>query len=432
MTVKHLAAVLAGLVLAGTVAGPAAAAPSVSFRELIDDIGPLETYARQYASANPGDAVDELVLVYIRTANPAYDDFRWETLGGRRDLSFESYVAEQDDRNGTSASDLKQLRQVTLPNGEVTDAVHMFATMSLGTPPKSPAADLGGFAGDITDLMTDIRSVAGGPAAVQAAAAADFGNPNGGFSTEDLWADLDAVNLTALRAADPQTPYADLLTAYFSGLTERKRVDGFLTNRFPSTPRTQTDLRAAVTSAYTSNTYISFLEYDRGLSDLTAQRDAAIGVFAGYLAQVSHVIPVAVTSPAASSTVGTSTPTVAGTGEPGATVTVTGSGGRVVGTTTVDAAGAWSLTTATLPAGRAGLTVAQAAGGGGPTTAAVAFEVVLPRPIPVANSWVWSSLAVAIAVALVAVVLWRLFSPAARRRRSGRSHPSAPRASTRG
>ena len=432
MTVKHLAAVLAGLILAGTVAGPAAAASPSSFGELVSDLAPLETYARQYASAHPGDTVDALVLVYVRTANPDYDDSRWATLGGQRDPDFEAYVDDQDARNGTSAADLKRLREVTLPNGETTDAVHMFATMSIGTPPSSAAADLGGFAGDITDLMTDVRAVAGGPAAVQAAAAADFGNPNGRFSTDDLRADLDAVNLVALRAAAPQTPYADLFAAYFSGLTERKRVVDFLTNRFPSIPRTQADLRAAVESAYTSNTYISFLEYNRGLTDLTDQRNAAITVFAGYLAQVAHIIPVAVTSPATSATVVTATPTVSGTGEPGATVTVTGSGGRVLGTTTVDAAGAWSLTTASLPAGRAGLTVAQATGGGGPTTATVAFDVVLPRPHPIANSWVGSSVAVAAALAVVALVLWRLFSPSARRRRSGRSRPSAPRASTRG
>ncbi|WP_285115778.1 Ig-like domain-containing protein [Leifsonia sp. fls2-241-R2A-40a] len=418
MIARFLTAALAGLILAGAAvgvsAGPAEAASPSSFDRMLGDLRPLETYARQYAAANPGETADELVLVYLRTANPHYDDSTWATVGGERDPDFEAYVESQDARNGTSAAGLKQLRDVTLPNGEVTDAVHMFATMNLSRTPNSAAADLGGFAGDITDLMSDIDSVTGGPAAVQAAAAADFRSPAGGFSDEDLRADLDAVNLTALRAAAPQTPYADLLTGYFANLTERKRVDAFLTNRFPATPRTPADLREAVESAYTSNAYISLLEYRRGLSSLTDQRTAAITMFSAYLAEVAHVVPVTLTSPAGSASVSTATPAVSGTGEPGATVTLADVSGRVVGTTAVDAGGVWSVITAALPAGRAGLTATQTAGGGVPTTATVVFQVVMPRAVPAAEPWIGG---VAVSAAALIVLAGLVFAGVVRRRR---------------
>lgn len=419
MSVRLLAAALAGLALAGAAASPGVAVPRAhaavtvaspsSFQALVGDLGPLETYARQYAGSHPGTSVDGLLLVYLRTANPAYDDSRWAALGGERDPAFESYVEDQDGQNDTSAADLKRLRAVTLPNGEVTDAVHMFATMNLGTPPGTAAADLGGFAGDITDLMTDIAAVTGGPAAVQAAAAADFRNPAGGFSDEDLRADLDAVNLVALRSAHPQTPYADLLTTYFTGLTDRNRVDGFLTNRFPSTPRTSADLRAAVLNAYTSNAYISVLEYRRGISSLSDQRTAAVTVFADHLADAVRVIPVAITSPAAASVVTTATPAIAGTGQPGATVTLTGAEDHVLGTTTVGADGAWSVTAATLPAGRAALTATQSGLGGAATTAMVDVDVVLPPAIPAVSPWIAVAIASGVAVALLSgLLIWWL------------------------
>src|SRR5580765_6237431 len=95
---------------------------------------------------------------------------------------------------------------------------------------------------------------------------------------------------------------------------------------------------------------------------------------------VDNVPPTApvITVPADNSSTNDNTPTISGTGEPGATVTVVRGGGITVGTATVDAGGAWSLTPTTpLPDGAITLTATQAdpVGNVSPVSAPVTFTI---------------------------------------------------------
>lgn len=287
MLKKITLAVAAAALLVGSSLAPAEAAPS-PYERMIGDLSALERYAGEFRTANAsGDTVDQLVLVYVRTGRPNYATGNWTLLGGPKNAAFEAFVADRDVANGTTAGSLKTLDELVLPNGEVTDAIHMFATMNLSLGGVA-SADLGGWAGDTTDLLTEIRTATGDAAALEALAAARFRTSASSFSQPDVNGDLDAVNLMALRRAAPATPYADILSGYFESLTEADRVRDFLGNRFPAAPSTRDDIRAAVSAAYTGNVYISTpvfgLEAQRGITSAHAtHRVAAINVFADYL-----------------------------------------------------------------------------------------------------------------------------------------------------
>lgn len=292
---------LAAFAVALLATSPVASAPAPAhaatspYENLIADVAALERYAVEFQAANPsGDTVDELVLVYVRTGRPGYATGNWTVLGGARNTAFESFVAERDLANGTTAGALKTLDEVVLPNGDVTDAIHMFATMNLSLAGSAASADLGGWAGDVTDLLTEIRTATGDAAALQALAASRFRTPASAFSQPDVNGDLDAVNVMAQRRAAPSTPYADILSGYFGTLTELDRVRGFLENRFPAASLTRDGVRAAAASAYVGNVFISTpvigLEAQRGITSAqAAHRVAAINAFADYLFDVLPV-----------------------------------------------------------------------------------------------------------------------------------------------
>lgn len=288
MLKKITLAVAAAALLVGSSLAPAEAAPS-PYERMVGDLTALEQYAGEFRTANPsGDTVDQLVLVYVRTGRPNYATGNWTLLGGPRNPAFEAFVADRDVANGTTAGALKTLDELVLPNGEITDAIHMFATMNLSLGSGVASADLGGWAGDTTDLLTEIRTATGDAAALETLAASRFRTSASSFSQPDVNGDLDALNLMALRRAAPATPYADILSGYFEALTGADRVRDFLGNRFPAAPLTRDGIRAAVSAAYNSNVYITTpvfgLEAQRGITSAHAtHRVAAINAFADYL-----------------------------------------------------------------------------------------------------------------------------------------------------
>ncbi len=80
------------------------------------------------------------------------------------------------------------------------------------------------------------------------------------------------------------------MTNYFnSSLTDQFRADFLLRSRFPGAG-TKEELRAAVLSAYKSNTAIAALESSRGLTDLDDLRTACCYAFADYLYALTGTI----------------------------------------------------------------------------------------------------------------------------------------------
>lgn len=122
----------------------------------------LEGYAQTYAEENTGEDANALIINYIRTGVERYTSGTWEMVCGKENTAFTAFVSEQDTANNTSASALKNLGNFTLPNGNKVDLGHVFGAMDVANYAKvqgmtdavvQARADMGSWAGDITDLM---------------------------------------------------------------------------------------------------------------------------------------------------------------------------------------------------------------------------------------------------------------------------------------
>ena len=270
----------------------------------------LEGYAQTYAAENGGN-VNALIINYIRTGVERYTSGTWEMVCGKENTAFTAYVSEQDTENGTSASALKNIENFTLPNGNKSDLGHVFGAMDVANYAKTQGmtdaviqarADMGSWAGDITDLMycaenvdisdkvdtteTDVDTLAANIRARYLGA--DYGTLNKvghSFSDTDLYGDMDAFYLTT-EMNRSGAALSEIIEGYFTaGLTDANRAAYFLTNRLGGAA-TKNGIRSKVLSVYTGNTLIGALESSYSLTDLSnceTLRKACCYAFADYL-----------------------------------------------------------------------------------------------------------------------------------------------------
>ena len=270
----------------------------------------LESYAQTYAAENAGENVNALIINFIRTGVERYTSGTWEMVCGKENTAFTAYVAEQDAANGTSASALKNIENFALPNGDPADLGHVFGAMDVANYAKvqgmteaavQARADMGSWAGDITDLMycaenvdipdrvntseTDVDVLAANIRARYLGVPYSTLNEVGhSFSDTDLYGDMDAFYLTTEmnRGGSLSTLAENYFTA---GLTDESRASYFLTNRLGGMV-TKDGIRSKVLSTYTGNTLIGALESSYSLTDLPnyeALRKACCYAFADYL-----------------------------------------------------------------------------------------------------------------------------------------------------
>lgn len=269
----------------------------------------LEGYAQTYAREHTGEDAVGLVINYIRCGVDKYTSGTWTMLAGEEKADFTAYVAQQDAANGTSAAALRSLQEFTLPNGDKVDFVHMFGcmdityhTMQTNASAAVTNGDLGGWGGDICDLMDYTKKYSPITSTTVEEMANElrtdgkhlgYDDPSEdddvhSFGMLDLYGDLDAYyivqNLTGGKTISA------VMTNYFnSSLTDQFRADFLLRSRFPGAG-TKEELRAAVLSAYKSNTAIAALESSRGLTDLDDLRTACCYAFADYLYALTGTI----------------------------------------------------------------------------------------------------------------------------------------------
>lgn len=253
------------------------------FAEIIEYMEDLEEAAREYAAGSGRYSAEELILIYIRTGNSAYNDSLWNLLAGGAVADFEKFVLE----NAPGASRLKELRTVTLPGGESTDISHMFAAMNMI---YKGYGDLGGWIGDICDLMYDISELTGSEEELLTAAGSRF-RAFGRFGIEDWNADMDAYNIMLLVSQKMSVSQA--MINYFSeDLSESERCVKFIRSRlgeeYLTADVTAVQYRKAVLDIYQSDMMVSVLESARGLKELDAHRKAACCAVADHLFDSIH------------------------------------------------------------------------------------------------------------------------------------------------
>ena len=268
----------------------------------------LEELADQYVRQNPGKDPLGLVIKYIRTGVDRYNSGSWGIMAGYEDAGFANYVSEVEDSINSTAADpsqmiiisgLKNIELFDVPNGDHVDLGHMFGTMDITyhNYGSQNHADVGGWAGDIVDLMStgDRHNVSGTVEEMVTEITEKYLcqplDEKDIFSQKDMYGDLDAYYI--MQQLDPKTYYAGQLTEIIKGyfvntLTDYDRAEFLLKNRLDGAS-TRNEVRSAVYNAFTSNKMAATLEgtYDFIRTDLSDLRKASCYAFADYICKLA-------------------------------------------------------------------------------------------------------------------------------------------------
>ena len=267
-----------------------------NYADFLKYLKELEGYAEAYAKSTTNAKHKDtnlLVINFIRTGVDRYLDGNWKTLAGEEITEFTAYVKEKAAENNSDVMKLRNIvvRNFILPNGNQTDFGHMFGTMNIAYIASVESADLGGWAGDLCDLILYSKNFGSVPAGTIDEMAAYilencFGvDADDAFGWDDFYGDLDAYYLH--KQAKAGTKLSVAMEGYFTeSLTDGDRGAYLLNNRF-SGLETKEDVRNAVYNAYTSNVGLKVLEADRGISGESELRKAACYAFADYLFSVA-------------------------------------------------------------------------------------------------------------------------------------------------
>lgn len=256
--------------------------------DFVEELKVLEGYANSYLNTQSKykDA-GELIVNFIRTGVERYNESLWPQLAGQEITGFVDYVKAQDAANNTTAMRLRNIKFFKLPNGNSVDFGHMFGTLNIAYINVTASADLGGWAGDICDLLNYSYYHGNVPeGTVEEMAAYILENCFGvdaedAFGMDDFYGDLDAFYLVNQMKAGKTL--STVMEEYFTEeLDDGERSAYFLNNRFKGL-KTQEDVRNAVYGAYISNAGLSVLEADRGLTQQADLRKACCYAFADYV-----------------------------------------------------------------------------------------------------------------------------------------------------
>ena len=269
-----------------------AATGSVSdFASFMEDFEVLEQYAKSYAASNSGKTVQELMINFIRTGVERYRDGNWTALAGEEIVGFTSYVEAQDAATGNSVMDLRDIivDDFKLPNGNQVDFGHMFGTLNIAYLGSQQSADLGGWAGDLCDLVYFSKMYGNVPSGTIDEMANYvrvycFGvDAEDAFGMDDFYGDLDAFYIHSMIKGGASL-YETANSYFTADLDDEVRSAFFLNNRFKGQGLvTREDVREAVYNAYAGNVGLQVLEADRGISGETDLRRACCYAFADYL-----------------------------------------------------------------------------------------------------------------------------------------------------
>ncbi len=262
----------------------------------------LEGYAETYVESNSAEDATGLMINYIRTGVERYTTDSWETIAGAENTAFVAYVLQQDEENGTGASALRNLEDITLPNGNTMDIGHLFGCLNVASSNSynENYADFGSWLGDICDLMlcanyygttsTNLEELVAEIAETyfldNYKALENIESDISTFSLEDLRADLDSFYIVSMITCG-STSLCEILDSYYTdSLTDTQRAAYFLNNRFGGST-TKDSIREVIYAAYSSHLLAKTLEAGRGLSDLDTLRTACCYVLADYLYELA-------------------------------------------------------------------------------------------------------------------------------------------------
>ena len=256
------------------------------YDEFLKNLKILEGYAKSFAATSAKDEY-ELTINFIRTGVDRYNESLWPQLAGQEIVAFTKFVEQQDAAKGTKVMKLRNIKAFTLPNGDEVDFGHMFGTLNISYVNVQASADLGGWAGDICDLMYYSAYRGNVPEGTVEEMAAFiksncFGvDADDAFGMDDFYGDMDAFYLYKMLKAGNKL--STVMESYFTNeLTNADRAAYFMNNRFKGL-QTHEDVRKAVYDSYMGNIGLQVLEADRDISDFHDLRTACCYAFADYI-----------------------------------------------------------------------------------------------------------------------------------------------------
>ena len=191
---------------------PALGEPEINdYGSFVENLSLLEMLANQYVMENPGNDPVELIIKYIRTGVDRYNSGSWGIMAGYENKDFADYVRRTENAFNYEIENvdeyfkftaLKNINVFDLPNGNRADIGHMFGTLDISYTNKNSLdhADVGGWAGDLVDLITsadaDEYKVSGTIEEMVAILKDGYflknPQPSDVFSLSDFYGDLDA------------------------------------------------------------------------------------------------------------------------------------------------------------------------------------------------------------------------------------------------
>lgn len=285
------------MLLGSVVPAFAANNPTTPLADVTAMMRTLEAYAAQYAQENPGTDPIELEMNFIRSAR--YSGGNWDRLAGVKNQDFIDWVYAQDN----NMRDLRResiMKFVLAPNGNTIDVQHMFGTMNMTyyNNYNVMVSDLGGWAGDLGDLLlqieknnvtvTDVDFEEKVEFIKTAMLGGDYYYGDDNFDEDDIYGDLDAYHVMK-RLQNSGEAISDIFDSYLNDtLTNENRAKYFLLNRLPGAGG-RAGVRTALYNAYLGNALVLALENSRGLNITEAQRKAACYALADYLYELYPV-----------------------------------------------------------------------------------------------------------------------------------------------
>ena len=265
-----------------------------TYDEFIKNLEILEDWAFEYAIKNNIEDPAALVIRYIRTGVDRYNSGSWQIMAGFDNTKFTDYVSEKEiktndlaktEADKVNVTGLKNISNFTLPNGDKVDFGHMFGTIDISYTKKNSInhADVAGFFGDTTDLLTtaDRFGVEGTIEEMVKDITDNYflvdANWDDKFGNTDMLGDLDGyyINRELLSDDYEKGMLTDIMSEYFtSSLTEKQRAEYYLEYRLKC-GTSKAAVRDAVYMAYTGNSVIATLE---GTREFTASGDKLEGL----------------------------------------------------------------------------------------------------------------------------------------------------------